>query len=393
MLTLAAGNTIQGVAGTASAITYTINGCEIAGGVDTYKILAQGQLPDSVAAIYTVSGSTTALVKNIILTNTTVSGVENVILYVNGTDASNQIHSAITIENNGSLIFDQTGWKAYDSSGILIGTIMQGPVTTIFGRTGDVVAVPNDYTWAQIDKAVSDIANINNRSHTSLTDIGTNTHSQIDIDLTRLVTTSGSNSGDQIVPVNTVSGSNLFFNAYDASSGIISTARPAWENIDKTISSIADITTKSHTSLTDVGTNTHTTIDSHITALASGTYNVQFNYTGVLNTGTDIDIGYCIPFDSTITHVTMYRKTAGSDGSTIVDLNAGASGVAGTTLYSTQANRPTITQADGSYKAITATLPDIVTISGGYHISMDIDAIESGTPRDLSVGVWLRRLS
>ena len=312
MLTLAAGNTIQGVAGTASAITYTINGCEIAGGVDTYKILAQGQLPDSVAAIYTVSGSTTALVKNIILTNTTVSGVENVILYVNGTDASNQIHSAITIENNGSLIFDQTGWKAYDSSGILIGTIMQGPVTTVFGRTGGVVAVPNDYTWAQIDKAVSDIANINNRSHTSLTDIGT---------------------------------------------------------------------------------NTHTTIDSHITALASGTYNVQFSYTGVLNTGTDIDTGYCIPFDSTITHVTMYRKTAGSAGSTIVDLNAGASGIAGTTLYSTQANRPTITQADGSYKAITATLPDIVTISGGYYISMDIDAIESGTPRDLSVGVWLRRLS
>ena len=39
-----------------------------------------------------------------------------------------------------------------------------------------------------------------------------------------------------------------------------------WANIDKTTSSIADITTKSHTSLTDIGLNSHATIDSHIAA-------------------------------------------------------------------------------------------------------------------------------
>jgi len=54
------------------------------------------------------------------------------------------------------------------------------PVDSVFGRTGDVVPVTDDYTWAQIDKTVSDIADINVRSHTSLTSIGTNTHAQLD---------------------------------------------------------------------------------------------------------------------------------------------------------------------------------------------------------------------
>lgn len=37
-----------------------------------------------------------------------------------------------------------------------------------------------------------------------------------------------------------------------------------WANVDKTTSSIADITTKSHTALSDIGTNTHAQIDTHI---------------------------------------------------------------------------------------------------------------------------------
>src|SRR3990167_11207109 len=53
-------------------------------------------------------------------------------------------------------------------------------VSSVFTRTGAVVAATNDYTWAQINKATSDIADITTKSHTSLTDIGTNTHAQID---------------------------------------------------------------------------------------------------------------------------------------------------------------------------------------------------------------------
>lgn len=55
-----------------------------------------------------------------------------------------------------------------------------GAVSSVFTRTGAVVAATNDYTWAQVNKATSNIADITTKSHTSLTDIGTNTHAQID---------------------------------------------------------------------------------------------------------------------------------------------------------------------------------------------------------------------
>lgn len=55
-----------------------------------------------------------------------------------------------------------------------------GAVDSVFSRTGVVVAATNDYTWAQINKATSSIADITSKSHTLLTDKGTNTHPQID---------------------------------------------------------------------------------------------------------------------------------------------------------------------------------------------------------------------
>ncbi len=53
-------------------------------------------------------------------------------------------------------------------------------VSSFNTRTGAVVPATNDYTWAQVNKATSNIADITTKSHTSLTDIGTNTHVQID---------------------------------------------------------------------------------------------------------------------------------------------------------------------------------------------------------------------
>lgn len=53
-------------------------------------------------------------------------------------------------------------------------------VLSVFGRTGAVAAATNDYTWAQINKAASDIADITTRAHSSLSGVGTNTHAQID---------------------------------------------------------------------------------------------------------------------------------------------------------------------------------------------------------------------
>lgn len=52
-----------------------------------------------------------------------------------------------------------------------------GGVTSVFTRTGAVVAAQDDYTWAQIDKTTSSIADITTKDHSDLNlDDGTNPH-------------------------------------------------------------------------------------------------------------------------------------------------------------------------------------------------------------------------
>jgi len=54
-------------------------------------------------------------------------------------------------------------------------------VTSAFGRVGVVVAEGDDYTWAQIDKSTSDLADLTTKSHTDLDDIGAVTHADLEI--------------------------------------------------------------------------------------------------------------------------------------------------------------------------------------------------------------------
>ena len=59
-----------------------------------------------------------------------------------------------------------------------------GLVTSVFTRTGAVTAQANDYTWGQIDKSTSSIADITTRDHSDLTlDDGTNPHSTTKLDV------------------------------------------------------------------------------------------------------------------------------------------------------------------------------------------------------------------
>src|SRR3990167_9542343 len=83
-------------------------------------------------------------------------------------------------------------------------------VSSVFTRTGDVVAATNDYTWAQINKATSDIADITTKSHTSLSSIGTNTHAQIDTAIT---------ASTNHIAVNTQSHSDYMLNTGDTATG------------------------------------------------------------------------------------------------------------------------------------------------------------------------------
>jgi len=77
----------------------------------------------------------------------------------------------------GDMTFEDT-----NSGSVTLASLIAGAsaVTSVFTRTGDVVAETDDYTWAQIDKTTSDIADIATRSHTDLTDIGTHSHDAID---------------------------------------------------------------------------------------------------------------------------------------------------------------------------------------------------------------------
>ncbi|MBU0959814.1 MAG: hypothetical protein KKB31_07745 [Nanoarchaeota archaeon] len=51
-------------------------------------------------------------------------------------------------------------------------------VSSVFGRTGAVVAATNDYTWAQVNKATSSIADITTKTHSLLGTLTADDHTQ-----------------------------------------------------------------------------------------------------------------------------------------------------------------------------------------------------------------------
>jgi hypothetical protein len=118
-LALATGDTITGVAGSATSITYTISGDEIAAGADAFKVLAQGQLPSSVGTLYTVPASTEAIVKTIHLANMT-GGTVTARLNVKGTADANAILPPISILAGGFAVYAADGWHVYNDQGQLL---------------------------------------------------------------------------------------------------------------------------------------------------------------------------------------------------------------------------------------------------------------------------------
>jgi len=62
---------------------------------------------------------------------------------------------------------DQTGWGSTDAW-VQIGPKNSSPVTSVFGRSGAVVAATNDYTWTQVNKTTSSLADITTRSASDL---------------------------------------------------------------------------------------------------------------------------------------------------------------------------------------------------------------------------------
>ena len=117
----------------------------------------------------------------------------------------------------------------------------------------------------------------------------------------------------------------------------------------------------------------------HWSGATSPKMHAVFKVTGKLIVIQGVDVANIFDTSFVITGIWLYRKTAGVSGSTIVDIHKN-----GTTIYTTQANRPTIAYNDADHK-VDATLPDVVAVNAGDVLTMDIDQVETGSPEDLVV--------
>ena len=105
---------------------------------------------------------------------------------------------------------------------------------------------------------------------------------------------------------------------------------------------------------------------------------------GAISTGTNVDVARPMSRAGTIVRVTLWRKEAGGSGSLVVDLNKN-----GTTMYTTQANRPTIAASSGDNIVLQATMPDITAVAAGDYLTIDVDDKETGSPKNLCLVVEL----
>lgn len=72
-----------------------------------------------------------------------------------------------------------------------------------------------------------------------------------------------------------------------------------------------------------------------------------------------------------IISVELLRQHAGSTGTTTVDVNKN-----GTTIFTTQANRPSVASTDGD-NATDSAVPDVMSFAAGDIITIDIDTVET----------------
>ena len=159
----------------------TLNADDIADDATTHKFTSQADT-DRLA---NTSGTNTGDQDLSGLTTGAASSTDNAIPKFDGTTGKVIQNSGVTIDDSNNISTSGTiDGRDISADGTKLDSIESGAqvndVNTVFGRTGTVTSQSNDYTWAQIDKTTSDIADISNKSHTSLTDVGTNSHAQID---------------------------------------------------------------------------------------------------------------------------------------------------------------------------------------------------------------------
>jgi hypothetical protein len=197
--------------------------------------------------------------------------------------------------------------------------------------------------FTDLNMTGSSIADLEKHSHTLLTDIGTNTHDQIDTFIA-----GHTHVEDDIT--------NLDHNAQKI------------KGIPLNLSGLSD----GDGIIYDQGA------DEWIPGASSGgggggTSGDWLEFIdGALVVETGVGGTYIVPRDSTIEAVMIHCKDQGSTGSTIVDVNLN-----GTTIFTTQSGRPELAYDDVDGVATSGT-PDVVTLVAGDILTIDIDQIATG---------------
>lgn len=109
-----------------------------------------------------------------------------------------------------------------------------------------------------------------------------------------------------------------------------------------------------------------------------------FSVAGTLSQGSGVG-RFRFPFNATILGATAAINTAPTGQSVILDVNKN-----GTTIFTTQGNRPTITA--GANATTTEPAPDVTTITAGDYLTVDRDQVGSGVAgADATVFVRYKR--
>lgn len=116
MIIIPASGTLQAKAGTASVISVTISSDSVSSGVDTFQSTQPAQLLTTAATLLTAGGSAQVLISDIHLSNTSLFTVNNVVLYIGGSAAINQITS-FNIPAGGEAVYTNNGWQVFDANG------------------------------------------------------------------------------------------------------------------------------------------------------------------------------------------------------------------------------------------------------------------------------------
>lgn len=121
MFLFAAADTLQGAAGTASAVTVSVWGVNVtvSTGAEVFGLLYQGQLPASAGVLFTVPTGQAYIVKSINITNSTGSSVSGVQFFQGGSAAANSLIGPITMAGHYTLTGSENGWAMTDAAGVL----------------------------------------------------------------------------------------------------------------------------------------------------------------------------------------------------------------------------------------------------------------------------------